>query len=668
MTTPEQASTDRPETSVADQAKALLQAGNLDAAAKLVNKRLVDHPKDSEALYVLAVCQRFQSQTPSALETLDRLLEAKPGFGRAFQEQGYCFRALGRHPDALRAFKRAVECNPALIASWKILTEIQTQTGQLYDAGIAQMQLEWLNSLPPELVSVWSFLHEGLIYKSEQLCRAYLQVHGHNVEAMRVLAELGARFFAYDDAEFLLESCIELKPEYLMARYDYVRVLSKRQNFERALQEAETLCDLAPENSHFKLLVAHQKVATGRFDEALAIYDDVIKVLSKDHDLSLARGHALKYIGRQEDAIQSYRRAYGLKPDLGDAFWSLANLKTYRFTDPEIAQMKTGEASRYVTTPDRYHLCFALGKAFEDRGDYAQSFGYYDRGNRLKREELNYSASRMSVDLAAQIEHCTPDLFEAKRGSGHTAPDPIFIVGLPRAGSTLLEQILASHSQVDGTLELPNIPALAHRLDGRRRVDEEAIYPGNLSELSLEDLAEFGQAYSAETAIHRKGAPLFIDKMPNNFRHIGLIHMMLPNAKIIDARRGAMGCCFSGFKQLFAEGQEFTYGLEEIGRYYKGYVALMDHWDRVLPGKVLRVNYEDVVADLEPQVRRLLDFCGLPFEEGCINFHKNDRAVRTASSEQVRQPIFTSGLDQWENFSPYLDPLRQVLGPELALG
>jgi hypothetical protein len=266
-----------------------------------------------------------------------------------------------------------------------------------------------------------------------------------------------------------------------------------------------------------------------------------------------------------------------------------------------------------------------------------------------------------------QKAHCDAALFERFKGSGHDAPDPIFILGLPRAGSTLLEQILSSHSAVEGTLELPNILALSYRIDGRRLAGEEPNYPGNLVDLTREELAGFGADYIRDTRIHRKrGTPFFIDKMPNNFRHIGLIHMILPNAKIIDARRGAMGCCFSGFKQLFAEGQEFTYGLEEVGRYYHDYVGLMEHWDTVLPDKILRVQYEDVVADLETQVRRVLDFCGLPFEQACLDFHKTGRAVRTASSEQVRQPIFTSGVDQWENFSPWLDPLRAALGPGLA--
>jgi Sulfotransferase family/Tetratricopeptide repeat len=383
--------------------------------------------------------------------------------------------------------------------------------------------------------------------------------------------------------------------------------------------------------------------------------------------INLTYGHALKTVGRQDDAISAYRRAYEARPDCGDAFWSLANLKTYRSTEDEIAQMRAREASSVTALDDRYHLCFALGKALEDRGDFAEAFTYYERGNRLKREELRYDPARLTKEMQLQRELVTAELLQGFNGAGCPARDPIFIVGLPRAGSTLLEQILASHSQVEGTMELPNIFALAYRLDRQRLVGEEPEYPGNLGNLRHEDVAQFGEEFIRDTRVYRKeGTPYFIDKMPNNFRHIGLIHMILPNAKIIDARRGAMGCCFSGFKQLFAEGQEFTYGLNEVGQYYKDYVDLMDHWDKVLPGKILRVRYEDVVADLETQVRRLLDYCELPFEDACINFHQTERAVRTASSEQVRQPIFKSGVDQWENFSDHLDPLRTILGPELA--
>ncbi|MEY2883421.1 MAG: hypothetical protein RL490_1145, partial [Pseudomonadota bacterium] len=403
-------------------------------------------------------------------------------------------------------------------------------------------------------------------------------------------------------------------------------------------------------------------LAVGNFDTALAIYDALFAAQPDNHQVSLTRGHALKTLGRQPEAVAAYRRSYAARPDFGDAYWSLANLKTYRFTNDEITAMRRIEFDRTIARVDRYHLCFALGKALEDRGQFADAFGYYDTGNRLKRDELRYDPARIATEMTGQMAACTPALFAQHAGSGATAPDPIFIVGLPRAGSTLLEQILASHSAVEGTSELPNILALAHRLDGRRRVDEEARYPGNLAELSTAELTAFGENYLRDTAIYRTGKPYFIDKMPNNFRHIGLIHLILPNARIIDARRDPMGCCFSNFKQLFAEGQDFSYGLDDIGRYYAGYVELMAHWDRVLPGRVLRVQYEDVVADLEGQVRRLLDFCGLPFEPACVNFHETDRAVRTASSEQVRQPIFRGGLDQWVGFEPWLGPLKAALG------
>jgi len=648
-----------------DEARARLQAGDLTAALTIVEGILSPEPNDADALYIAAVCLRHLARIDEALAVLDRLLVAKPGYGRAFQERGYCHRSAGRHVEAIESLERATAANPGLVASWRALGELQSEAGRPERAAAANGQVKWLSGLPPELVSVISFLHEGRLYKAERLCRAYLQQHGHHFEAMRLLAELGVRAYAMEEAEFLLESCAVLRPDYLPARFDYIRLLNKRQKFEAALKEAEATRELAVDSLQFTLQYANQHLAVGNFDTALKLYEELQHQVPDDPVVSLTQGHALKTVGRQEEAVAAYRRAYGSQPDFGDAFWSLANLKTYRFSDRELAQMRAAEAAPETTAFDRYSLCFALGKALEDRGDYAASFAYYERGNGLKREELKYSAERMQADLEAQSRHGTRQLFESRHGAGAPASDPIFIVGLPRAGSTLLEQILASHSRVEGTMELPNILALAHRLDGRRRVDEESPYPANLGELSTDELREFGETYLRETAIYRKGAPFFVDKMPNNFRHIGLIHLILPNAKIIDARRDAMACCFSGFKQLFGEGQDFTYGLDDVGRYYRDYVDLMRHWDDVLPGRVLRVQYEDVVADLETQVRRLLDHCGLPFEQACVDFYQTERAVRTASSEQVRQPIFHGGLDQWQNFDAYLGPLKAALGPEL---
>ena len=648
-------------------ARLLVQNGeHANAQAYCESVLSVDHD-NADALYILAVSLRLQKKFDAAISAIDKLIAVNPANGRAYQERGHCLRDMGSIDAAFLAYQSAVTHNAALPGSWKMLADINADKDRMEAAEFADAQFAYLSALPPELQSVANLIQEGSLVKAEKICRHFLQTKGHHVEAMRFLAEIGIKFNSFDEAEFLLESAMVLEPDNNGAHMDYVNILNKRQKFDMALTQAALLRAKSPDSPQIDMLYANQNLVVGNFDEALKIYHDRAQKVPGSPSIHLTLGHALKTTGSQAAAIEAYTKAYQIKPDFGDAYWSLANLKTYKFDQTQIAAMREMEAAASTQLADRYHLCFALGKALEDHGDYADAFAYYERGNRLKRDEVGYDWRRISREMDAQIMHCTPDLFAKAQGSGSIASDPIFILGLPRAGSTLLEQILASHSMAEGTMELPNILALAHKLDGRRRIDEEARYPANLGELSHEELTAFGDAYLRDTMIHRKqGKPHFIDKMPNNFRHIGLIHMILPNAKIIDARRGAMGCCFSGFKQLFAEGQEFTYGLEEIGHYYKDYVTLMDHYDAMLPGKILRVHYEDVVSDLESQVRRLLDFCGLPFEEACVNFHQTERAVRTASSEQVRQPIFKSGVDQWEHFSVYLDPLRKILGPELA--
>ena len=509
-------------------------------------------------------------------------------------------------------------------------------------------------------------IHEGKLLKAETLCRRYMQQHPRDVEGMRLLADIGVRFGVLDDADFLLDSAIAFDPDNIQLRLDYIQLLRKRQKFAAALDQARGLYERDPANPLFQSHYAIESLQTGDFECALALFDKVLDAIPNDPATLTSRGHALKTWGRGEEAVQSYHKAIAAKPGHGDAYHALANLKTYRFSRDETAAMRTAEARDDIGYQDRIHLCFALGKAFEDAGDDATSFSYYERGNALKRCKSAYRADDMDRELKAQAEICTAELFDKCAGAGCAAPDPIFIVGLPRAGSTLLEQILASHRQIDGTLELPNILSLSQRLRGRKRGPGASDYPAILHDLPAERYAEMGEAYMADTRIHRQGAPFFIDKMPNNFRHIGLIHLILPNAKIIDARREPMACCFSGFKQLFAEGQEFTYGLEEIGLYYRGYVELMRHWDAVLPGRVLRVRHEDVIDDLEGETRRMLDFCGLPFEAACLDFHKNERSVRTASSEQVRQPINKAGVDQWRRFETHLESLKTALGPALT--
>ena len=647
----------------AEQPQSLLRSGDVVGAAEAARRNLADNGDDRDALYVLAVSQRYLRQDLAAARTLEKLLEVAPDYGRGFQEHGHLLRQQARNADAIAAYRQAVRLNPALPASWKALAELQTGAGMAKEAANALAQHQRLSELPRELVSVTSFLHEGRLYKAEKLCRAFLQQHPHHPEAMRLLAALGVKLHVLDDAEFLLESVLEFHPDFLLARIEYVDVLQRRQKYAKALDQARLILRTDPDNPTFRTLYANQCMTVGNYDEALGLYDQLLSQTPENARLQLVRGHALKTVGRQDDAIDAYHRAAQAQPGLGDAYWSLANLKTYRFSDSELAQMQDQEAAAGQSVEDRYHLCFALGKALEDRGEYASAFDYYHRGNAMKRASLRYSADRTDTEFRQQIETCSAEMLAQRAGRGCPARDPIFIVGLPRAGSTLIEQILASHSQVDGTLELPNILALAHRLRGRRRVDEQPLYPGVLAEIDDERLQALGQEYLRETALHRQGAPMFTDKMPNNFRHIGLISLILPNAKIIDARRHPMACCFSGFKQLFAEGQEFTYDLEDIGRYYRGYVELMDHWERVLPGRILRVQHEMLIDDFAAQVARLLEFCELPFEQACLEFHRTQRVVRTASSEQVRQPLNRAGLDQWRHFEPWLSPLKKALLP-----
>ncbi|WP_323760398.1 tetratricopeptide repeat-containing sulfotransferase family protein [Maricaulis sp.] len=639
--------------------------GRFDAARDALQPVLDASPDHADALYMQAVCARYLKRHDEARDALEHVKRVSPDFGRAYQEEGHLLRALGEDARALIAYQRACRFNPALVASWQAQSELLQSAGRPAEAGGAAAQAERINALPRDLVSVTHLLHEGKLLKAEQLCRAFLQKTPHHVEAMRLLAEIGSRFGVLEDADFLLESAIGFEPDNTQLRLDYIQILRKRQKFTAALDQARQLWDGDRGNPVFKSHYAIECMQTGSYDEALTLFGEILETLPGDPATLTSRGHALKTLGQHEEAVASYRAAFAAKPDHGDAWYGLANLKTYRFTDDEVAAMQALETSSELAFQDRVHISFSLAKAFEDRDEIGQAFAFYEKGNTLKRVQTRYTTEQMKAELDAQAEICDAALFDNQSGKGCTDPDPIFIVGLPRAGSTLLEQILASHSQVDGTLELPNILALSHRLRGRQRLSDKTRYPRILHELDAEQLQALGRDYLDNTQIHRAGAPRFTDKMPNNFRHIGLIKLILPNARIIDARRHPMACCFSGFKQLFAEGQEFTYGLEEIGHYYRNYVALMDHWDRVLPGQILRVNYEDVVSDLEGQVRRILDYCDLPFEQACIDFHATERAVRTASSEQVRQPIFDAGVAQWKKFEPHLDPLKRALGEDI---
>ena len=639
---------------------------DFDEARSLLDEVLSAEAENFEAKYTLAVLNRAEGQIDQAKALLKALVHEKPDFGRGFQELGLCELALKQEPAAISAFEQAVEADGSLIESWKFLATAYRRKGDLR-AEQAAMQVEFLASLPQELRTVISYLAADRLGDAERLCRYFMQQNKTHVEGMRLMAEIATRTGVFDDAEFLLETVMELAPDHIEAEIQLAHVLLRRQRFHKAHKRVKAIYERNKNpSSQVQALYASVCFGVGENEEAVKTYQEMIRVSPNDPQLRVSLAHIYNATGESPKAVDLFKQAYGLKPDFGDAFWSLANTKSYRFTEEELASMK--ERVNAPSTPqlDKTQMHFALGKAYEDSKDYDAAFSHYQAGNTLKRETSNHSKEQLDIRISTQLDVCTAELFERLKDVGHDAPDPIFILGLPRAGSTLLEQILASHSKVDGTMELHDILDLAKRLRGRDKAsDPSPRYPRILGELPTERFAQFGQQFIEDTRAYRGTAPYFIDKMPNNFFHIGLIKLILPNAKVIDARRHPMACCFSGYKQLFGEGQEFSYGLEEIGNYYRQYVDLMSHWDEVLPGFVLRVQHEDVIADLEGQVRRILDFCGLEFEESCVEFHKTKRTVRTPSAEQVRQPINKSGVDQWCHFESHLDPLKQALGPEI---
>jgi tetratricopeptide (TPR) repeat protein len=641
--------------------RALLEGARFDAALQATQAQLLEVPENRDLLYMMAVAQRYLRQVPEALATLAKLEKLRPGYARLYQEMGQCHVARRDAERAIAAFQQAVGMNPTLVASWNALAALYRLSGRQADADNALAHIEKIRALPPEVVAATSLFGDGELALAEEMIRQYLMGHPTDIEAMRLLARIGMKSDVIDDAEFLLDSVLLLSPDYHAARFDFVEVLIRRQNHLRALAELKKLLSHEPENLTFKTLEAFATSGLGDHEAALVKLHDLIQRSPDDPELHVAQGHALKAMGRTAEAIAAYRQAATVRPQHGDAWWSLANLKLYRFTDEEIERTKALEADPDTSVFNRFHLCFALGKGLEDRGSYAESFQYYARGNGIKRELSQYDAQAMTRNLRAVATACTRELMEARAGAGWGEPGPILIVGLPRAGSTLLEQILSSHPQVEGTTELANVQRIVNQLIGHDFSNPR--YPKGLGELSAQQLQDLGKTYLADAAAYRTGKPFFIDKNPNNFRHLGLVHLMLPNAKIIDARRGAMACCFGNFKQLFASGQEFSYSLDDLAQYYRAYIELMDHWDTVMPGKVLRVRHEEVVEDLEGSVRRILDFLGLEFHEACLDFHKSSRSVRTPSSEQVRQPIYREGMNQWRHYEPWLEPLRSALGP-----
>ena len=633
-------------------------------AVEQVREILKIVPQHPRALLLLGVAHRNAGNIVAALQVLEPLVANQPYSAAAHYELGCALEQGNRRDAAMRALRRAVALKADLPDAWRAIGDHLMVSGDSAGADEAYAQHLKASTQDPRLMAAASALCENRIAQAETLLRDHLKRYPTDVVAIRMLAEVAGRLRRYNDAEALLARCLELAPSFHGARHNYAIVLHRQNKSAQALHQVEQLSGVDPHNPAYRNLRAVILARIGEYQEAIAIYADILAAHPRQSAIWMSYGHALAAAGREKDSVEAYRNCIRLSANCGEAYWSLANLKVFYFSADELQAMRAQLAGSELTDEERFHFHFALGKGFEDSRDFAESFEHYAHGNRLRRIAIDYDANEISAQVHRSKALFSRQFFEARRDFGVACLDPIFIVGLPRAGSTLIEQILASHPSVEGTMELPDIMSMARTLSGKKIRAEASQYPQVLAALSAEECRVLGEQYLAQTRIQRKtDKPFFIDKMPNNFLHIGLIRLALPNAKIIDARRHPMACCFSGYKQHFARGQHYTYSLEDLGRYYHDYVELMSHFDGALPGKIHRVNYETLIDDTEGEVRQLLRYCGLPFDPECLIFYDNKRLVRTASSQQVRRPIYREGIDHWRNFEAWLEPLKRSLGP-----
>jgi predicted Zn-dependent protease len=632
------------------------------AALELATKALEvvrDHPA---AMLICGIAQRLSGNAADAVTTLERLTYLQPHAAVAHYEYGLALARVGRGDAAIAALRCAVALDPSIPGAWGVLADHLTAIGDVAGADSAYLQHIKSASRNPRLMRAAAALCENQIPTAEATLRAHLRDHPTDVAAIRMFAEVAARVGRLAEAESLLARALELAPGFHEARAHYAIVLQRQNRPLEALEHVDRLLKEQRASPNHRNLKASILVAIGEYGQAIDLFASLLEEYPAQARVWLSYGHVLKTAGRRAESIRAYRRCLELVPSFGEAWFTLANLKTFEFTAEDMAAMRAALARSDASDDDRLHLHFALGKACEDASQFELSFLHYAEGNRLRRVRTRYRSDETTKLVERSRALFTREFFAARAGAGSPAPDPIFIVGLPRAGSTLVDQILSSHSLVEGTMELHDIIDLSRSVNTPAAQGERGHYPQVLAALSPERLRELGEQYLRRTRVQRKtGAPYFIDKMPNNFLHLGLILLALPNARIIDVRRNPLACCFSVFKQHFARGQHFSYDLADIGRYYNDYLDMMAHFDAVLPGRVHRVSYESLVENTEAEVRALLEYCALPFEERCLRFYENERAVRTASSEQVRKPIFRDGLEQWRNYEPWLEPLKKVL-------
>jgi len=614
-------------------------------------------PETNSLAVAQAHAERLLAHSPAlSLEQAAEILRIAPRHAPALLLCGRASHLMGDEAGAIRFFQSATAADPGWAAAWQALGDALHLAGDQAGGDRAHIQAMRVGATDPALLLAGEALASNDLPRAESALRARLKAQPTDIAAIRMLAELAGRIGRNRDAEALLRRAVDLAPGFAPARHNLALLMHRHGNPAEALVQIERLLADEPANATYAILKAAILGRLGDYDAAIVAYRDILDLYPRQAKVWMSMGHALKTVGRLNESIAAYRRSLVLEPTLGSSWWSLANLKTFRFTTDDIAAMRAALEVAGIAEEERYQLEFALGKAEEDAGNWAESFAHYAHANRRRRAMLDYDPTHVTAIVDRQRATLDADFFAARAGWGCAADDPIFVVSLPRSGSTLIEQILASHSAVEGTMELPDIGMIAGKLG-----------PGGIAQLTKDEARALGEEYLARTAVQRKsGRPRFVDKMPNNWTYLALIHLILPNARIVDARRHPLGCGWSVFKQHFARGQSFSYDLADIGRYYRDYVRALAHMDDVLPGRVHRVFYERMVENTDAEVRALLDAVGLPFEPACLRFYETDRAVRTASSEQVRRPIFREGLDLWRHYQPFLGPLADALGPVLT--
>ncbi|MCP5129834.1 MAG: sulfotransferase [Pseudomonadales bacterium] len=650
--------------SVFDEILALLQGGRHAEAIANCRQALSRYPDDVNILGLLGAALGDKGQFSEAEEILLRVIDLTPTFAKPYEDLGTLLVQQGQAERAIALLEKAIRLEPNQESAHFELGKALAQMGRGPEADAAFERSFALSPTRGLMARAAEHHAAGRLEEAEKLCRQVLQKDSRHVDALRMLGLIAAAAGDLDEAENLLRQALAAAPDHVPAMFELGRVLKELERPDEAIEIFRELIRQQPDNAKAHYRLAGVLAPAAMTEQSAAAYRRCLELDPAHAGAWLGLGHMLKTLGKQSEGIAAYRRCLELEPEFGEAWFSMANLKTYHFTDAEIAQMQQRLESETVGEASRVNFLFALAKAYEDRKDYASAWRYYEEGNSKQRLLVSYDPVLTETVNDELVEYFNADFFSEREGQGNPDPSPIFVLGMPRSGSTLVEQIIASHSRVEGTSELPYIGRLTKSLN-RNRADGMR-YPRVLTELEPRHLNRLGQNYLDMARMHRvEGTPRFIDKMPNNFPLVGFIHAILPNAKIIDARRHPMDACTGNLRQLYARGQTFSYDQTDIGEYYLQYQRMMDHWDTVLPGKVLHVQYEDVVADLETQVQRILQYLELPWEDACLNFHDTERAVRTASSEQVRQPIYTSGIGFWRNYESHLEELKEVLEPIL---